>query len=190
MGRNGADEIKAHPFFAGVDWNTLRDIEAPFKPQLQSITDTSYFPTDELENVPDAPAVAAMMAQQQSNAAGLPEPQAGDSGLPFIGYTYKRLFVLFSSLLLNTNNLIAMRSQRRLECNLFDPSIHFFKPAIYKFTRFIPRFPILSCLALQMSTLLVSNLRIYHALPPDLYISVSSASVFNTVLHCIVSTYL
>lgn len=91
LGRHGADEIKAHPFFAGVDWNSLRSIDAPFKPKLQSITDTSYFPTDELENVPDAPAVAAMMAQQNNNDAPLPGEEAG---LPFIGYTYKRLYVL------------------------------------------------------------------------------------------------
>ena len=88
LGRNGAEEIKAHPFFAGVDWDSLRKIDAPFKPQLKSMVDTSYFPTDELENVPDAPAVAAA-AQQQGTLA---PPAAGEeTGLPFIGYTYKRL---------------------------------------------------------------------------------------------------
>lgn len=35
LGRNSADEIKAHPFFAGVDWNTIRNIESPFIPQLR-----------------------------------------------------------------------------------------------------------------------------------------------------------
>jgi protein-serine/threonine kinase len=45
--------IKAHPFFYGADWNALRYIEPPFVPHLQSITDTSYFPTDELGNVLD-----------------------------------------------------------------------------------------------------------------------------------------
>ncbi|EWC48446.1 serine kinase CBK1 [Drechslerella stenobrocha 248] len=88
LGRNGAEEIKAHPFFAGVDWNSLRNIDAPFKPQLKSMTDTTYFPTDDLENVPDAPAVAAMRAAQQQ---GLQPPGPGEeTGLPFIGYTYKR----------------------------------------------------------------------------------------------------
>lgn len=87
IGRHGADEIKKHPFFAGVDWNSLRSIDAPFKPQLKSITDTSYFPTEELENIPDAPAVAAVQAMEASGA-----PYASDdTGLPFIGYTYKRL---------------------------------------------------------------------------------------------------
>ena len=50
------DQIKAHPFFYGVDWATIRQIDAPFVPHLRSITDTSYFPTDELEHVPEEPA--------------------------------------------------------------------------------------------------------------------------------------
>lgn len=41
LGRHGADELKAHPFFAGVNWDALRSIGAPFKPNLSSITDTS-----------------------------------------------------------------------------------------------------------------------------------------------------
>ncbi|EPQ59258.1 kinase-like protein [Gloeophyllum trabeum ATCC 11539] len=49
------DRIKAHPFFYGVDWETIRHIDAPFVPHLRSITDTSYFPTDELEQVPEEP---------------------------------------------------------------------------------------------------------------------------------------
>lgn len=87
LGRNGADEIKSHPFFSGVDWDCLRAVNAPFKPQLKSITDTSYFPTEDLENIPDAPAIAAVRAHEDGNCA----PYADDIGLPFIGYTYKRL---------------------------------------------------------------------------------------------------
>lgn len=49
------DNIKKHPFFYGVDWASIRNIEAPFIPRLKSITDTSYFPTDELDQVPDEP---------------------------------------------------------------------------------------------------------------------------------------
>jgi serine/threonine protein kinase len=47
------NQIKAHPFFYGADWGSLRHIEPPFVPHLQSITDTSYFPTDDLGNMPD-----------------------------------------------------------------------------------------------------------------------------------------
>lgn len=47
------DGIKGHPFFFGADWDSLRYIAPPFVPALQSITDTSYFPTDDLGNLPD-----------------------------------------------------------------------------------------------------------------------------------------
>lgn len=51
--RLNVNQIKSHPFFFGADWNSLRHIEPPFVPHLQSITDTSYFPTDGLDNLPD-----------------------------------------------------------------------------------------------------------------------------------------
>ncbi|RPA99356.1 kinase-like protein [Choiromyces venosus 120613-1] len=86
LGKHGAEEIKAHPFFNGVNWDSLRSIQAPFKPNLTSITDTSYFPTEELENVPTAPALAAVMAEAGSQPLAIGE----ETGLPFIGYTYKR----------------------------------------------------------------------------------------------------
>lgn len=48
------DHIKNHHFFYGVDWDTIRDIDAPFVPHLRSITDTSYFPTDDLDQIPES----------------------------------------------------------------------------------------------------------------------------------------
>ncbi|KAI5780483.1 kinase-like domain-containing protein [Geopyxis carbonaria] len=100
LGRHGADEIKAHPFFAGVDWDSLRAISAPFRPNLSSITDTSYFPTDELENIPDRPEVtAARVAQTVSEPLQIGE----ETGLPFIGYTYTRLYV--PPLLIKSQNI-------------------------------------------------------------------------------------
>lgn len=60
LGRHGSEEIKTHPFFTGVDWDTIRNIEAPFVPNLKSITDTSYFPTEDLEKIPEQPQTAGM----------------------------------------------------------------------------------------------------------------------------------
>ncbi|KAG6381686.1 kinase-like domain-containing protein [Boletus reticuloceps] len=51
--RFGVNEVKNHPFFYGCDWENLRYIAPPFVPALSSITDTTYFPTDELGNLPD-----------------------------------------------------------------------------------------------------------------------------------------
>lgn len=32
LGRNGSDELKAHRWFAGVDWSALRAVKAPHLP--------------------------------------------------------------------------------------------------------------------------------------------------------------
>ena len=88
LGRyGGAEEIKQHPFFRGVDWDTIRKVDAPFIPKLRSITDTRFFPTDELEGVPDSPALAKAMEEA---AQGLPATKNAKEDLPFIGYTYSR----------------------------------------------------------------------------------------------------
>ncbi|CCF56171.1 hypothetical protein KAFR_0A07370 [Kazachstania africana CBS 2517] len=92
LGRHGgADEIKNHPFFRGVDWNTIRQVEAPYIPKLSSITDTRFFPTDELENVPDSPAmVHAAKQREEMMKQGNVNNGAVKEDLPFIGYTYSR----------------------------------------------------------------------------------------------------
>jgi protein-serine/threonine kinase len=65
------EQIKSHYFFYGVDWNIIRRIKAPFVPHLLSTTDTSYFPTDELDQVPD---------NSQS------DPDAAGKDLAFLGF--------------------------------------------------------------------------------------------------------
>ncbi|KZT24479.1 AGC/NDR protein kinase [Neolentinus lepideus HHB14362 ss-1] len=74
--RMNVEQIRAHPFFYGVDWQTIRHIDAPFVPHLRSITDTSYFPTDELDQVPEEP--------QGADTSG------ANKDLAFLGYTFKR----------------------------------------------------------------------------------------------------
>ena len=43
LGKNGADEIKKHPFFKDVDWDNIRNTKAPFIPELKNEYDTKYF---------------------------------------------------------------------------------------------------------------------------------------------------
>ena len=43
LGIRGADEIKEHPFFKGVNWDNIRDSKAPFIPKLKNDYDTVYF---------------------------------------------------------------------------------------------------------------------------------------------------
>ncbi|KIY71409.1 AGC/NDR protein kinase [Cylindrobasidium torrendii FP15055 ss-10] len=77
------EQTKKHSFFYGVDWDSLRHIDAPFVPHLRSITDTSYFPTDEIEQTAGEDAVDA--GSQASK------------DLAFLGYTFKRFSVSSSA---------------------------------------------------------------------------------------------
>lgn len=43
LGVNGADEIKKHPFFKGIDWENMKNTKAPFIPDIQNDWDTKYF---------------------------------------------------------------------------------------------------------------------------------------------------
>lgn len=45
LGTQGANEVKEHPFFAGLDWDALLRQKAEFVPQLNDEYDTSYFDT-------------------------------------------------------------------------------------------------------------------------------------------------
>jgi protein-serine/threonine kinase len=83
LGRGGAQELRAHPFFKGVVWDQLRKIRAPFEPKLSSNVDTAYFPTDEIDQTDNA---AALRAQTQQAA----DENTAEMNLPFVGYTYKR----------------------------------------------------------------------------------------------------
>lgn len=77
LGRNGADEIKAHPFFKGVDFATLRKQQSPFVPQIKHPTDTSYFD----------PVDAGRLAQ---NDDALPSSEFPNHAL--LDFTFRRFF--------------------------------------------------------------------------------------------------
>lgn len=83
--------IKTHPFFRGVDFSALRSIRAPFVPHLTSITDTSYFPTEDLAGVPQD----VMMVDTDHPGGAGGSGTVGSAGgaskdLAFVGYTFKR----------------------------------------------------------------------------------------------------
>lgn len=79
--------IKRHPFFTGIDFNNIRQTRAPFVPQLKSITDTSYFPTEELGHVPEHIGNAGTLGNGMTVNSGMSQEQ---KDLAFIGYTFKR----------------------------------------------------------------------------------------------------
>ena len=43
LGTAGAQEVKDHPYFQGVDWDSLLRQKVEFVPSLENEEDTSYF---------------------------------------------------------------------------------------------------------------------------------------------------
>ncbi len=52
LGRDGADAIRQHPFFAGTDWGAIRSRKSMIDPHVESIHDTKNF-----DEFPDEPVV-------------------------------------------------------------------------------------------------------------------------------------
>lgn len=78
LGINGVAEIKAHPFFAGVDWKNIREKAAPILPEVTSETDVRNFDKYEEEE----PWVI-----EEPN---LKKNKKGRKDVNFIGFTFKR----------------------------------------------------------------------------------------------------
>ena len=73
LGKNGIEEIKAHPFFKGIDWDNIRNTKAPFIPDIKNDYDTKYFENFEIEE-PFYPPKKKYRKRKD---------------IEFLGYTYK-----------------------------------------------------------------------------------------------------
>jgi len=89
LGRGGAEEIKAHPFFASIDWSRLREPgSAPYIPTVSSATDVSHFDAFEEQTPPNHPSNASPSCS--SYASFSPHDARRDSNLAFVGCQYRR----------------------------------------------------------------------------------------------------
>ena len=82
---NGVDEIKAHPFFEGVAWDSLYDNAAPYVPEVAGELDTRNFEHFDEDASMSAPRVHGRA--RAGAAVKVPDPN-------FIGYTFKNFEVV------------------------------------------------------------------------------------------------
>lgn len=78
LGSRGGDDIKAHPWFKGVPWDKLYEMEAAYKPEVNGELDTQNFEKfDEVNSQPHASRSGPwrkMLTSKDTN---------------FVGYTFK-----------------------------------------------------------------------------------------------------
>ncbi|KAF5207993.1 Serine/threonine-protein kinase 38-like [Thalictrum thalictroides] len=84
LGTKGADEIKAHPWFEGVQWDRLYQMEAAFIPEVNDELDTQNFEKfEETDN------------QIQTSAKSGPwRKMLSSKDINFVGYTYKNFEIV------------------------------------------------------------------------------------------------
>ncbi|XP_073051040.1 uncharacterized protein [Primulina eburnea] len=84
LGSNGAGEIKVHPWFMGINWDKIYNMEAAFLPEVNDELDTQNFEKfDESEN-----------QYQASSKSGPWKKMLSSKDINFVGYTYKNFEIV------------------------------------------------------------------------------------------------
>lgn len=84
LGSGGADEIKAHCWFRGVEWDKLYQMEAAFIPEVNGELDTQNFEKFE----------ESESQTQTSSKTGPWRKMLSSKDLNFVGYTYKNFEII------------------------------------------------------------------------------------------------
>eukprot|EP00252_Welwitschia_mirabilis_P004484 TRINITY_DN14816_c0_g1_i1.p1 TRINITY_DN14816_c0_g1~~TRINITY_DN14816_c0_g1_i1.p1 ORF type:complete len:545 (+),score=115.30 TRINITY_DN14816_c0_g1_i1:451-2085(+) len=80
LGSRGVDEIKSHPWFRGIQWDKLYEMEAAYKPIINGELDTQNF--EKYDEV-DPP-------RQGASRSGPWRKMLTSKDTHFVGYTYKK----------------------------------------------------------------------------------------------------
>ena len=90
LGSNGgAGEIKHHPFFQGLDWDSLYRVKAPYTPDVEGELDTQNFEHFDEEKKEQHLGRASREAGGDESGA-----RKEKKDLDFVGYTYKNFEVV------------------------------------------------------------------------------------------------
>ncbi|KAF5752395.1 serine/threonine-protein kinase 38-like isoform X1 [Tripterygium wilfordii] len=84
LGTKGADEIKVHPWFKGIEWGKLYQIKAAFIPEVNEELDTQNFEKFEEDD----------NQIQTSSKSGPWRKMLSSKDVNFVGYTYKNFEIV------------------------------------------------------------------------------------------------
>ena len=87
MGKNGADEIKTHPFFEGIEFEGLRQQRALYIPKIKSPTDTSNFDPVDPEKLRNSDSSDSMQNDKTWSSDNGKHPEHA-----FFEFTFRRFF--------------------------------------------------------------------------------------------------
>ncbi|KAI9476846.1 kinase-like domain-containing protein, partial [Coemansia mojavensis] len=130
LGHNGAAEVKAHPIFRGIDWDTLFETQPAFIPTVENIEDTDYFDprgatmehhseSSEDSQLSHISEVSSSSGSSSSDSQLRPmsrshQDETGPSlsaGPEFGGFTFKNMHALEEA---NRNELVKLRRRSTL----------------------------------------------------------------------------
>nr|XP_027093295.1 serine/threonine-protein kinase tricorner-like isoform X1 [Coffea arabica] len=97
LGTRGVEEIKAHPWFRGVQWDQLYEMEAVYKPRVNGELDTQNF--EKFAEVGDAPSTGPIVGPWRKMLTS--------KDANFIGFTFKKSDALKS---LGTSGVVTRSS--------------------------------------------------------------------------------
>ncbi|XP_022146558.1 serine/threonine-protein kinase tricorner-like [Momordica charantia] len=107
IGTKGAKEIKAHPWFKGIQWDKLYQMEAVITPEIHDELDTQNFEKFEELGVPG----------QTASKSGSGRKMLSPKDVNFVGYTYKNFEIV------NEHHLSGITEMRKKPNKTKRPSI-------------------------------------------------------------------
>ncbi|XP_009800476.1 uncharacterized protein LOC107801394 [Nicotiana tabacum] len=84
LGSNGADQIKVHPWFKGIDWDRIYHMDAAFIPEVNDELDTQNFEKFE----------ESESHSQSASRSGPWRKMLSSKDINFVGYTYKNFEIV------------------------------------------------------------------------------------------------
>eukprot|EP01018_Ginkgo_biloba_P030240 Gb_06623 [translate_table: standard] len=129
LGTKGAHEIKAHPWFKGVQWDKLYQMEAAFLPEVNSELDTQNFEKFE----------EAGPQMQSSSRSGPWRKMLSSKDVNFVGYTYKNFEIVNDHQVPGVAELRKKSKPKRPSIkSLFDPTVVGNQPIQGSFMNLLP----------------------------------------------------